>query len=282
MGLFDRVRTLVGDGDHGDRARPPNDPDQRWGRPQADQYPNERPAATETHGTHWNAVLPGTDAVRPLVRGTVEAADPEQGRTLEDGPVTAYTHGEGPVRTRVLAVDGRVRTTYPVGEGIAHDVTLRDVDPWDSGIEARRWVDLVGARLAAFDAGYWRAERPPDIGSATLTLSAFAYKLEDAAGETVVDEAGNEYDVSKVAGLFPFDGGGPDDYVFQTVVEDVATVPFGDETLYRVRAPLFRDDDRRDVDVSLYAATHVTDGYVPSPGDDASGVLWLQGDAGAV
>jgi hypothetical protein len=65
--------------------------------------------------------------------------------------------------------------------------------------------------------------------------------------------------------------------MFVVPVKEVVEFKFGNKTFYRIRAPLFRLSEDDDIDIFILARADTIKGYVPSVGDDISGVLWLQG-----
>jgi hypothetical protein len=65
--------------------------------------------------------------------------------------------------------------------------------------------------------------------------------------------------------------------MFVVPVKEVMEFDFGNKTFYRIRAPLFQLSEDDDIDIFILARADMTKGYVPTVGDDISGVLWLQG-----
>ena len=106
-----------------------------------------------------------------------------------------------------------------------------------------------------------------------FALSAFAYCARPLGlrlvkgGETTVPS-----DVLK-----PARSGASDDYDFRATVQHVYPMRVAGRTLYRMRVTVGRSGQSM-LDVALYAAEHILpEGYIPKPGDEITGRLWLQG-----
>lgn len=270
MGLFDRLRSAVGGSDES-AADGADDDDEAWvptGR-------TERPSGD--HGSHWGALTDDDEAIRGHVIECIEEGDPIEGRPIEDADeVVGYRRAPGAVGTTVVTTDGNVRTAYPTLEGVTQPLRLDEVRAWRNGVEAQLRGELGDAELGLFDVDYF-AREPYEPGEAyDVSLAALAYGLNPAEDEVLTDESGERFSTAGVAAYVPMEDGDVDDYLFQTTVTDVVTLPFGDVTVARMRVPLFRVDGV-DVDVALYAAERATDGWVPEVGDDVEGVCWLQG-----
>lgn len=272
MGIFDRIRDVVG-GD--DRPRPDSD-DVGVDRGAGSGRIGGDDRKTGSHGSHWDTVLPDNAAVRDAIVAAVEVGESRDGAPVNGNPVTAHVHPvDGPIRTVALSVDGQVVTAFPVGDGVVRECAFVEAVEWANGVEAQLSLDCRGSRLAVFDTGYFFRE--PDWYEPGTTyrtdLAAFAYDLGPAAE---ADHDGIEDPEADVAAYLRFDGGDVDDYVFRTRIGAVEDHAFRGRTVYRIRAPLFRDDGE-DVEIAFYAAEGMIDGYRPEPGDDVEGVCWLQG-----
>lgn len=268
MGLFDRLRSAVG----GASEEPVEDEEEP-----AEREPTgltERPSGD--HGSHWGALTNDDAAIRDRVVECIEAGDPIQGRPIEDGEVVGYRHAPGAVGTTAVTVDERVYTAYPTLEGVTQPLRLDEIRAWRNGVEAQLRGTVGGNEVGLFDADYF-ARDPYDPGETyDVSIAGLAYGLNPADGEVLTDEQGRRFSTEGVAAYVPLEDGDLDDYLFQTRVTDVVTLPFGNTTVARLRAPLCRVDGV-DVDVALYAAERASDGWVPEVGDDVEGVCWLQG-----
>jgi len=202
----------------------------------------------------------------------------------EGHTISAYIPPYHPVTKCCIVFDGQVYTVYPMAmDGIVHEVKVVGFDEWANGIEGQAIGTIGDAVLAFFDTRYYRnirayrrEERYP------FALTAFAYTLSPAKEQMVKGPDGALHSTIGIAGYRRFERGDIDDFVFQSPVKDVQRVSYSGRTLYRLILPLFRlqsDDGEgyHDLDIVVYAAEHVTGGYVPKPGDAVTGVLWLQG-----
>ncbi|WP_435361219.1 hypothetical protein [Haloarchaeobius sp. DFWS5] len=303
MGLFDRVRDLFGSGgddragtmddeetqryptsgvdetsgqDDGGEAAPPHGDVEGRGRSGVNAPAEGQKSGS--HGSHWDTVVHGDDAIMQSLMGTIETGESTPGRTVGDEHVLGYRAGSGPLGTVALVSEaGELWSGYPVGAGIGHEVVIDGMLPWANGAEAQLSGDLGDATVSFFATNYWAHEDGHFGGPRQVELAAFAYDLNPAEAETITDEEGNEFSTAGMAAFVPFDGGDVDDYIFQTHVETVTTCEFDGTTVYRLRVPLFVDPDGGEYHIMLYAAEHVCDGYVPEKGDDVEGVFWLQG-----
>ncbi len=292
MGIFDRIRSAIGGGSDTDPMDPLDTAGE--GRPGVDRGAGtdrvgvdpDDDRKTGSHGSHWDAIAERNSQVREATVAAVREGRSIEGRSVDGTSVVGHDYPDAPLRTRAVSIDGTVATTFPVGTGIAHRVTIEEVIEWANDVEAQVAFELAGKRLAAFDAGYFARESDYEAGETReFELSAFAYDLDPAeAGALADDEAGDgtvtddEQPVQSpdLATYLPFEGGDVDDYVFQSPVSEVRELSFGSVTVYRLRLPLFRDDHDRNVDVAVYAAEHMTGGYRPREGDAVEGVIWLQ------
>lgn len=280
MGIFDRIRDAVGGEAEEERPTEPPDPgvDRGVGSGRVGADDDRK---TGSHGSHWDAVTANNAEVRDAVVAAVQEGETREGVAVNDRAVTAHVHPTtGPIRTVALSVDDEIVTAFPVADGVTHEVLLERVTEWANDVEAQVEFALEDNRMAAFDTGFfYRGWDWYDLDERIeMDLAALAYDLGPVEDEAITDEDGNEFDPSGVAAFMQFDGGDVDDYVFQTTVSGVERHEYLGRTVHRIRAPLFREDGR-DVEVAIYAAEHMTGGYVPETGDDVEGVIWLQGRA---
>lgn len=291
MGVLDRIRSILGGSRDGETGDYPADRPAGGGPAAGDDPPGiDRGAGTAregaadddrkagAHGAHWDAVLGDDELVREAIVEAARAGETVPRRAVEGQGVTGRLHPAGnPVRTCAVTTDGTLTTAYPVGNGIAHEVTVTEVVEWANGVEAQVAFDLSGRRAAAFDAGYFR---PIDYGpgdAVRMELSGFAYELAPAGGEAAVTEG--EVPEEGEAAFVGFDGGDVDDYLVRGRVGEVRQGTYRGRDVYGLRLSIPEGGE-----VAVYAADHVLEGYVPEPGDEVEGVLWLQGwirDGGA-
>ncbi|WP_267642630.1 hypothetical protein [Haloarchaeobius amylolyticus] len=292
MGLFDRLRDLFGGSDdestggeavgpaagHEDAEAtldPRADPE---GRGRGGVNVAREDAKSGSHGSHWDTVVAGDDAIMQAIMGAVESGTATEGRLVDGETVVGYRGGPGALSTLTIASeDGEIWSGYPVAEGISHDVTITQLIPWANGAEAQLSGELGDATASFFATNTWEHEEDYFGGERQVELAALAYDLNPAEAETLTDEDGNEFSTAGMAGFVPFEGGDVDDYIFQTTVETVTEVEFQGSTVYRMRVPLFRGDDGTEYQVMLYAAKRLCGDFEPEKGDDVEGVFWLQG-----
>ncbi|WP_440990867.1 hypothetical protein [Haloarchaeobius baliensis] len=285
MGLFDRVRGIFGDDDPEPQPATGHDDAEAAPEPTTDPEGRGRGGVNEaaegeksgSHGSHWDTVTTGQMDVITMVRGAVESGMPTEWSADDGERVVGYRAGAGPVSTLVVtSAGGELWTAYPVAEGVTHELTVESVVPWANGAEAQVTGTLGDATVSLFATNYVTIDEAVE-GTRQVELAALCYDLNPADDETLTVDDEHEFSTAGMAGFVPFDGGDVDDYVFQTRIESVTESEFGDTTVYRCRVPLFRDAHGEDYEISLYAAEHVCDGYVPEAGDDVEGVFWLQG-----
>ncbi|WP_439025660.1 hypothetical protein [Haloarchaeobius sp. DT45] len=293
MGLFDRLRDVFGGSDEttstGDETVGPaagyDDADVAP-EPQADPEGRGRSgvnvaregAKSGSHGSHWDTVVEGNDAIVQAIMGAVETGEPTAGKQVDGQSVIGYRSGNGALSTVTIAsADGEVWSGYPVAEGITHEVSVSESIPWANGAEAQLSGSLGDATVSFFATNFFAHPDEHFGGDREVELAAFAYDLNPATAETLTDEEGNEFTTEGMAGFVPFEGGDVDDYIFQTTVETVTEVEFGGQPMYRMRVPLFRGEGDREYQVMLYAAKRLCGEFVPEKGDDVEGVFWLQG-----
>ena len=266
MGLFDILRRLFGS--DSSTAREAGEPETHGG----------------THGSHWDALVEGED-IQEVVMNAIEAGEPVEVASSGDSDVAGYLDGPSECRTCTVTVSDMVWTAYPEVEGVVHEVTIEEVRPWgDEDIEAQLQITLGEATFVVFDTRHFERGEYELGNTRELSIAGVAYNLFEAEEETVVSEDGEELSMAGMAGLFPFEDGQVDDYAFQTTIKGVEECTYRDRTVYQLRVPLFRQPaeeqgDYEDVDVYLYAAEHVVDGFKPTVGDDIRGLVWLQSNA---
>ncbi|WP_435363260.1 hypothetical protein [Haloarchaeobius sp. DYHT-AS-18] len=293
MGLFDRLRGLFGGSDEtastGDESVGPaagyddadvtpeemSDPE---GRGRSGVNVAHEGAKSGSHGSHWDTVVEGDDAIMEAIMGAVESGTATEGRQVDDETVVGYRGSAGALSTVTIASEaGEIWSGYPAAEGITNEVAVSELIPWANGAEAQLSGTLGDATVSFFATNFWEHEADYFGGDCEVELAALAYDLNPAETETLTDDEGNEFSTEGMAGFVPFEGGDVDDYIFQTTVETVTEVDFGGQPMYRMRVPLFRGDDGTEYQVMLYAAKRLCGDFEPGKGDDVEGVFWLQG-----
>ncbi|QYZ80234.1 hypothetical protein E2N92_12740 [Methanofollis formosanus] len=242
----------------------------------------KRPKKIGCHGSHWDTLLTSESEVQAAVVNALEQAESlkmvEKGRRTV---LTAQSGGEA-LKTCTVVVDQELCTGYPfITEGVVHEVEVEEVDEWMNEVEGQVRGRIGEARVAFFDTLYFKnREQYRSGGRYRFALSALAYQLRRANPGTVTGPDGKKLSPGHMAAYLPFRGGDVDDFIFQTEVNQVKELTFRTRTVYQITVPLFREmhgEEEDDVEIVLYAAEHVTGGYVPKVGDLITGAMWLQG-----
>jgi hypothetical protein len=248
-------------------------------------------AVLDAHALHWASVYPDApDDIRARIKNVVtqssiiaQIALPEK-QLMPNGvnadTLTAMTECDGELRHMVLllteqtSASGCVLAAFPFAAGaITHPVRIEHVV--GTGAEGRiRGRTEDGGEISFFDALFFKNAGSYRVGeSYQFALSAFAYCARPLGlrlvkgGETTVPS-----DVLK-----PARSGASDDYDFRATVQHVYPMRVAGRTLYRMRVTVGRSGQSM-LDVALYAAEHtLPEGYIPKPGDEITGRLWLQG-----
>ncbi len=236
-----------------------------------------------SHGNHWDCVTQSGDEIVQSVEWALKETKSPDVREWNGREVAAYVPESRSLTACTITLDRSVCTAYPMAvDGVVHEVTVQRVEEWANDLEGQVVGSVGDAALAFFDTRYYRnGDHYREGGSNLFALAAFAYVLQKAEPRTITDAEGKEHSTRNMAAYRPFPQGDVDDFVYQFPVKSVETVSFGGKTVYRLTVPFFRlpdaDGEYRDIDITLYAAEHVTRGYAPRVGDDVTGVLWLQG-----
>ncbi len=250
-------------------------------------------AVIDAHATHWASLYPDApDALRARLKDVVANSTiiaqielPEE-RAMPNGikadTLTAMAEGDGDLRHMVLLLterktaSGCVLTAFPFAAGaITHPVTVEHIASVGSGAEGQiRGRTEDGSELSFFDSLFFKNGGDYRVGeSYQFALSALAYSARPYGLRVVKDsETIVPPDVLK-----PSRSGASDDYEFRATVQHVYPMRVDTGIVYRMRVTVARSGQSM-VDVALYAAEHVLpSGYIPKPGDEITGRLWLQG-----
>jgi hypothetical protein len=176
--------------------------------------------------------------------------------------------------TEQTSASGCVLAAFPFAAGaITHPVRIEHV--MGTGAEGRiRGRTVDGGEISFFDALFFKNAASYRLGeSYQFALSAFAYFARPLGLRLV---KGGETSVPADV-LKPARSGASDDYDFRATVQHVYPMRVAGRALYRMRVTVGRSGQSM-LDVALYAAEHILpDGYIPKPGDEITGRLWLQG-----
>lgn len=238
-----------------------------------------KPKKSGGHGDHWIAMLESDSEIQSFVIGSVENPEFIESLKQKDNKIKAYFSQGETLKTCTITVNDELWTAYPfVKDGIEHEIAIDGIEEWINEQEAQIRCSLGDASLAFFDTMYFKNKGIYEQGKKyTFLLSALAYSLTKTEPKTLTDRDGRELSTKGMAVFFPFEKGDIDDFIFQVPVKEVIESKFGNKTVYKIKAPLFRLDGEDDVDLFIFVLANRTEGYVPAVGDDITGVMWLQG-----
>lgn len=269
MGLFDRVTDLLGG--TRDRGDPPG------GSPDPEAAPRDAPAK-QTHGSHWDTLVPPTDreaAIRDLVTRAVETGEAVAAGRHRGREVVGHRLADGPLGTLTLTLGDEIVTAYPVAAGAERPAAVTDSTEWESGLEAWVECDLGTTTVSTFATNYYALDGAP-TGAGRVSLSGLLYEFAPAEGGAVA--AGDESALDpETVGLTSWQAGAVDDYVVRSVPSAVERVSLLGHEAYRIEAPLRRDPDGEPVHCVFYAGTHLGGDRDPAVGEPFEGAAWLQG-----
>jgi len=250
-------------------------------------------AVLDAHASHWASVYPDAPAqVRARIKEVVSCSHviaqiPLPGQQimpngLNADTLTAIAEADGELRHMVLllteqtSASGCVLAAFPFAAGaITHPITIEHVAYAGSGAEGLiRGRTADGAQIGFFDVLFFKNAALYEIGqSYQFALSAFAYCARPLGLKLVKGAHATAHaDILK-----PCRAGAADDHDFRATVQHVYPMRVDGRALFRMRVTVGRSGHCMR-DVALYAAEHVLpEGYIPKPGDEITGRLWLQG-----
>lgn len=177
-------------------------------------------------------------------------------------------------------------SAYPYAvDGARHRLVIREVTPWEGEMEG--WITASvphsDVTFTFFDTRFYANHSRYMVGEeAEFLLAGLAYGAY--VDERTALDLGNDrtLQLQGVAMLVHHDEADPDDYDFLAPVQASEPAAMGLFSLTRVTVTLLRppceDDIDRDVVVPLYVPERCWRSEArPEPGNDLSGMLWLQG-----
>ena len=273
MGLFDGLLSVFGSGDERESAAGST----ADSRTSVDGPPNQ------SHGSHWDTVLADEGNWPEPVEAALDHAM-EHGTRVESqrNDVSGVRYDEGPGTVWVTVDDrdersGEIVSFYPGIDGTDVTLSVHGLREWATGVEA--WVqgDLGPATVSTFPTNFFARERDAFGGNCEVSLAAMLYEGGPHETGSVSLAGGDAYELGAAAAMNETEGGAPDDYYFQTSVEDVERVSGDLFDGYLIEAPFFRKQDAGvDVPGTLYLGSHVAGSYEPAVGDAIEGAGWLQ------
>lgn len=244
-----------------------------------------KPKKSGGHGDHWLTVLESDNDIQSSVVGSIENPEFVEQLKQKKSKIKAYFSQGGLLKTCTITVNDELWTAYPfVKDGMEHEITIDGIEEWANEYEAQICCSLGDASLAFFDTMYFKNRGVYEQGKKyNFLLSALAYSLTKTEPKTLTDKDGRELSTKGMAAFFPFEKGDIDDFIFHVPVKEVIESKFGNKTVYRIKAPLFRKGPlyraggEDDIEIFIFVLASKTKGYVPAVGDDIAGVMWLQG-----
>jgi hypothetical protein len=234
-----------------------------------------------SHGSHWAAILGHDEEIGPFIVSTLSRLASSE--PVAEGGIFLNVSGGNQIATSAIISDYTLTTAYPtILQGITHDVMVREIDEWRNELEGQITGSLGPAAISFFDTKYVRNKRVYRSGQVfRFNLAALVYSLNRVDSHVFETPEGKTISTKGMAAFFPMNDGDIDDYWFQTTIKTIETVNFEDGILYRIVAPLFRDETQRmgmcDMDIPIYISAGKLREYSPVVGDDIQGFLWLQG-----
>jgi hypothetical protein len=262
-------------------------------------------------GDPWSALLANPAALMPQVVGTVLEAGASRPawQTKERGQeytLLAWPQ-ESPIRAAVVVrgeEGGKLApaTATPLLEGLPNDMTLEDLHPWSTGVEA----EVAACRnedaspLWFYTPFYFRdreALMTPGVRH-TFLLSGLAYGVRRALLDDMTVSSGPHFEAWAEKWLEEHPGGTRLDVPPLKIPLRGACVllPTPQYTVYQVRAPIlalqecelsgekvymlrlaFGLNTPEPLELPLYAPARVCKRYVPQEGDEIDALMWLQG-----
>lgn len=270
------------------------------------------------HGDHWECVYDSVDSfVGGRMQVLVERADVAD---VMDWPEIAL---EDQMCDRLIVLTNKwnllaintvllasketgsnlLATSYPLPlGGIRHSLTIREVEPWDIGIEGVVTGETsFGAQVSFFDPFFYRTKDDYVLnGEQVVRMSAFAYPTLDGPLPPFVVREGELYDMEVAEGriragepleldasntkmLFPIESWGPSEFSFAGRIKSAKTCTIDDRPFYALRTAVMVDQDGvagddQDFDIMLFCGRHaLAEGLDLKPEASISGRLWMHG-----
>lgn len=246
----------------------------------------ERPKKTGSHGSHWDTLVEGDEAIHKCVTTTLETPELKERNPGDPMELTGWFRG-GEVGTCVITGTmenvHQLISAYPfIPKGTVHEVTVDGIEEWANGCEAQVLGKIQDARIAFFDTLYFRdkCQYPPGKPY-RIALAGTAYSIRPSVLDPIRFDDGmvREYDPS-FCGYIPWSRGDIDDIEFNAVIREVSTMSYEGQKISCLTVPLCRINFRgemQEIEIPVYATERTLDGYIPQVGDRIAGFIWLQG-----
>lgn len=238
----------------------------------------QRKELEESHGIHWEALIPNKSDLIPFIEYWNEGAELIAEKENE---FKLYRYDENKnFSVFILSSKNNFLTSYPVIHGPRTFFQIETADLWRNGLEGI--VDLRelkgNAMISCFDTSMYKNKDHYNEGlMIKARLGSIAYNLhKETKFETVYQ--GKTVSTKNTLILLPVENTPPDTYKFQTYIKRAKEIKMLNKEYYLIHVTLFKsvsEEDSAD-HYMLVLKENIEDNYVPSPGDAISGNFWLQ------
>jgi hypothetical protein len=199
-----------------------------------------------------------------------------EGSAFQHGDFFHICDGRGGLMLSVLMLAGDALAAYPYEDtGYGWPIEVKELYPWENGVEAQLIGSCIGARIGLFDTLFFANRNGYHLGGIrTFLVSGLAYQLQ---ASEVPDDFSEDF--CSYLPLTPEDEGGIDEIQFDSCVEEKREADFWGVPLKVYTLTLARvgpDEFPLRLNMYFYEPEGAKDFEV---GDRVSGVAWLFGFA---
>lgn len=227
----------------------------------------------ENHLEHWLTTLNSSEALDRAIVDSVENSDAVDTVKFRDMELDYFYKGKDGLKVCSVALEDKVLTSYPlVSDGVEHPVNITNLNEWDNGVEAVLDTVLNSRSISFYDTLY--SQNTPEYKEGTnlyFSLGGIAFNLDKKENKKYKGFETNKPDIK------PLNKVSSDEYILQSRIKKVEAKKFMGDIVYRIEAPLFVDNQGKEIDFTLYASRNAVGNYNPSIGDEIIGTIWLQG-----
>ena len=257
----------------------------------------------EAHGDRWFSLDKDSAKAMTTVIGTIVGEENTQNMRIEKLPGCASSLmivGDAPaVPCAVLRPEGKdlhLQSFYPVLQGIPNLLEIEHLHSWNMvrGAEGDVYAVFDNKVSLCFFDPMWGIDAPQlaEGMECHFELAAWVYSLHKAEHKEIIvkpDSPSYEdlclslngitlgdpitFSTRGLRALLPTDFAC--EYNFQAPVLSVEECVFCGYSMLRLKVELVGNE--KILTAWIYASRHILKGYVPIPGDDVTGMLWLTG-----